>query len=235
MQTGTQVNSVVGPSEKMKATLADAGCEFYTSERARKQGQDVGIAFEGLVDGVTIVHVLAVLGDHERINALADAGTALNVEDKNGRTPLHYAASEGNHKTIRAIVDAGVSPEDLNETGSVLADAAFVGPETVRLLVELGFTSDGGDALGNTALHSVSEVSNPEVIRLVLNAGGDKHVNTRDMHGRTPLHCAVMEENVEGVKLLLEAGSDASIVDKDGNTPRDIAATKNCDFSGLRE
>lgn len=59
-------------------------------------------------------------------------------------------------------------------------------------------------------------------------------MNCQDLGGTTPLHWVVKEGNLECVKVLVEHGADATCLDKNGESPYDIAtATDHNDILDL--
>ena len=91
-----------------------------------------------------------------------------------------------------------------------------------QLFVDRGFDVNAKSGLGSRPLHIAASRSyvDPEIIRLLLAAGGDP--NAQDYHKNTPLHLAALRGDVVGtvaLKLLLDGGADANAVGKNGFTP----------------
>ncbi len=71
---------------------------------------------------------------------------------------------------------------------------------------------------GTTLLHSASKTSNLELIRLLIQAGGD--VSAQDEDGETPLHWAMSRKgSYEVARLLIENGADLANNTVDMRTP----------------
>ena len=92
-----------------------------------------------------------------------------------------------------------------------------------------------------TLLHVASMVQNTQVIEYLLQNGAD--INARDEIRNTPLHIAidsVCEESENGprsdfgdVKLLLKYGADTTLVNEDGETPRNVL--ERCAVIGINK
>lgn len=95
--------------------------------------------------------------------------------------------------------------------------AAFFGQaEAVAFLLERGADVDavGTGWMTGTALHAAASGRHPEVIVLLLGAGGAP--DTRQSGGWTPLHAAAMNGDERSTRLLLEAGADPAARNDDG-------------------
>ena len=74
-----------------------------------------------------------------------------------------------------------------------------------------------------TPLHSAAAGSHAEIVKLLLEHGGDP--NAAQDGGFTPLHSAAQNDDRESVEALLEAGADPSLANDDGQ-PAAVVATK---------
>ena len=86
-----------------------------------------------------------------------------------------------------------------------------------------------------TLIHvNVEENPNPDIIRLLVNAGVD--IDALDDFGDTALHLtASREDNTEIVRLLLELGADLKIKNKQGMTLPALALDhKGCGFGNWK-
>ena len=74
---------------------------------------------------------------------------------------------------------------------------------------------------GWTALHHAAATGQVEMLRLLIDAGGD--VNVRAQDGWTPLHCAAYWGHEEAAQLLLDQGAEVDLPDNNGRTPLQVA------------
>ena len=91
--------------------------------------------------------------------------------------------------------------------------------EKVKCLLSLGKASAKDTTLfGTTLLHSASKSGNMELVRLLIQEGGD--VNAQDEDGESPLHGAMARsDNYNVARTMIENGADLSSKAVDGKTP----------------
>lgn len=107
---------------------------------------------------------------------------------------------------------------------SPVADAAMAGDrEAVRALIRSGADVDAAQGDGMTALHWAAERGDPDLTRLLLEAGARGTVVTR-LGGYTPLHLAARAGAGPVVRLLVEGGAPADRAADNGTTPLHFAA-----------
>ena len=105
-----------------------------------------------------------------------------------------------------------------------LADAAMQGDRAaVRALLEQQVDVNLAQGDGSTALHWAAYRNDPEMARLLLDAGADIRATTR-LGELTPLFMAAKNGNAAVVELLLRAGADARSTNTNGTTPLMLAA-----------
>lgn len=151
---------------------------------------DRGFSVEGTSTRGRALHVAASHNDVEAIAFLLDHGA--NIEAKGGDyqfTPLLEAAYSGANDAVRLLVERGANPKAGTEHfGSPIYAAAFSGKrETVRLLLSLNLGIDlqaGRQSDGATPLHFAYWNADPEMVRLLVDAGAKPDARTTD--GRVP-------------------------------------------------
>ncbi|KAJ3256726.1 phosphate system positive regulatory protein pho81 [Boothiomyces macroporosus] len=80
--------------------------------------------------------------------------------------------------------------------------------------VDLNLTDDISDA---TCLHELAIEGKLEIIKLVVERGGD--INAVDVYGRTPLHYSCLYGHDEVTLFLLSKGANVNAIDRDENSP----------------
>ncbi|CAM9194080.1 unnamed protein product, partial [Hapterophycus canaliculatus] len=158
------------------------------------------------------------------IDALVEARADLEARDTKGRSPLHVAAGSPEcEPTLRVLLKHGANVDALDQNSlTPLCLAVGRGDQSaVDILV-----SAGADV--NKSLRSVSRMSceyNIVMIRTLLRYGAD--VNTQGvLDGNSPLHLAAMEGAVENVEVLLAAGGDENALNRNRNTPAEVAGAE---------
>ncbi|WP_264705708.1 ankyrin repeat domain-containing protein [Wolbachia endosymbiont (group A) of Ancistrocerus nigricornis] len=79
----------------------------------------------------------------------------------------------------------------------------------------------GKDSGGCTALHRAAQVSNPEVIKLLIEKGAG--INDRNNRGETPLHLAAFLGKRKNVKALIEKGAEVNAKSNNKAVPLHLA------------
>ncbi|XP_052800137.1 GA-binding protein subunit beta-1-like [Mya arenaria] len=126
------------------------------------------------------------MGTISDIQALVDAGVAVNSADQNGETALHVAAWVGEQTMTQELLDSGAETNVQNQNGQTpLHIAAGRGHDTVVHCL----LRDGCDVNTKTkytemtALHLASQNGHTQVVRLLLQYGAD--VDTQDVVYKT--------------------------------------------------
>ncbi|HFF5988760.1 TPA: LPD7 domain-containing protein [Enterobacter hormaechei] len=186
---------------------------------------------EGLVKALRENHVDTAL-------ALIDARKTLSPNMKepleNG-VPLLLSAVRGQLSTgekfngqmlLEGLVLRGVDVNMRLPSGkTVLHDPALTG-QAARTLIEAGASLEAkvsktdleaGQVKGETPLLSAIKAKNPDVAKVLIEAGAN--VNARDQDRVTPLHAAAASKDGRTANLLLQAGADinARTGDKDNS------------------
>ena len=126
----------------------------------------------------------------EKTRLLVEKGADVNAHARNGVTPLMVAASvHGNVATVRYLLEKGADAKATRASGGdALQTAALKSEvEAVRLLLAKGADAHRADNAGSTALMSAFlNVAEPEMVRLLLDAGADVNAFNTDA-GRRPV------------------------------------------------
>jgi ankyrin repeat protein len=142
-----------------------------------------------------------------------------------GDHPIIEAAEVGDLDRIREILSA--EPELVNVRGRMGITPLIAATWRADSAEVVGFLlAQGADPLavrsrGDGALHWAASGA---VARLLGEAAGTAGFDARSRHDRkTPLHVAADEGRADVVAAFLAAGADPDAVDRDGNTPLDLA------------
>lgn len=105
--------------------------------------------------------------------------------------------------------------------------------EILRMLQNHEVTPNDQDINGMTALHVVTELELPNLVRILLNYGANPNIPTHlDVGYCIPIHKACEKGNREIVDMLIRAGSDLNFRNKLGQTPLHVAIrAKKLDIS----
>ncbi|KXZ54426.1 hypothetical protein GPECTOR_5g8 [Gonium pectorale] len=156
--------------------------------------------------GQTALHVAALWGNVEAVQALLDLGADASVPNSRGQTPLHFAASAKRDPlaVCRVLLDAGADPEAVDMMGRQPYEMA--NSEDVRSLL-------GGP---DSRIFEYASAGKAEALRALLAEGAQageedkvilEHdpamINFPDMSGNTPLHAAVEAGNLDVLRYLL--------------------------------
>lgn len=76
------------------------------------------------LSGDTLLHLVALLGTAEEIDALIASAAYINAIGGMGQTPLHYAAMNGQGEVVKKLLVLGADFTIRNEFGKIPADTA---------------------------------------------------------------------------------------------------------------
>ncbi|KAL8452264.1 hypothetical protein Emed_001425 [Eimeria media] len=166
---------------------------------------------DGGVNVLTLPVSIAIqTQDQETLKVLIKRGAQIDVCDYLGKSPLLRACEASRLDLVEALLDLGVSPNphDLRCAHFPLQTAIRRNDaEIVKRLLARGAALDVKCPAVRTyksALCVACEVNSPEIIRLILKAGGDP--NSRGHNSYTPTLMAY-QLNSKWLPLFLEAGA----------------------------
>ena len=148
-------------------------------------------------NGMTALHVAAVLGREEFVTYLLEHGAAVDDPAQNGISPLHRASMGGHLGTMRRLLEAGADVNAAARWGATpLLSAVDRGrTEAVRLLLAAGADPTVTAANGETALSLARTKDHrdivtllsedPETVRTLREAEADRRSSRADTHHRT--------------------------------------------------
>eukprot|EP00746_Dinoflagellata_sp_MGD_P136543 gnl/MRDRNA2_/MRDRNA2_70454_c0_seq1.p1 gnl/MRDRNA2_/MRDRNA2_70454_c0~~gnl/MRDRNA2_/MRDRNA2_70454_c0_seq1.p1 ORF type:complete len:165 (-),score=33.64 gnl/MRDRNA2_/MRDRNA2_70454_c0_seq1:255-749(-) len=141
----------------------------------------------------------ATEGDLARVQAALENGADIEFHPKYDFTAMTWAAQGGHLKVVEFLVSRKANMDALDGVGwSILMHAAYRGHvDVVKFLLAHGAKKDHwNNGPGNhTALHTACLNEHCEVVRVLLEAGADRHRKNQD--GDQPFHIAQEKKNQE--------------------------------------
>lgn len=152
-----------------------------------------------------------------------------------GPTLLGIVLERGYREMALFLMEAGAPLDIVEYLGNTMLHEAARGgdPELVRLLVARGLDVNATDDYGDTPLCDIAGRKKPRAVAALIEAGAD--VNRQGIIGRTALHGAVFGGRIDVVQMLLAAGADPTLRDNKGETPLDVARSRNRAIADLLE
>ncbi|MDQ7826419.1 MAG: ankyrin repeat domain-containing protein [Candidatus Eremiobacteraeota bacterium] len=149
---------------------------------------------------------------------------ALNIADREGRTPLSNAVERGDVKLAEFFLDLGARVNDLTrEKESLLHLAVRQGSlEMAELLMKKGVKLNHRDKKALTALMMAIETGRWKIAELLLERRAG--VNIEDGTGKTPLMASAECGNALFAEKLIHKGADVGRCDHSGMTALHYAA-----------
>ena len=178
-------------------------------------------------DGNQPLHLACQQNHVETGNVFISYGADVSAVNSNGHSPLHLLSTSVRHSK------SGVNSEE----ESILHIAARYGMvTTVQLLVSCGADVNAVNKHGQTPLHVVAsrEKDCPELYKILLRCG-DAKINAVDGDGNQPLHLTCQQCYTETVQVMVSHGADTNAVNKHGQTPLHIVASRKKDCPELCE
>lgn len=185
--------------------------------------------------GQTLLHLATWLKQYNTIRKLIHAEARIDVQDWQGNSPVHIACRQGDLKAMAALLAQKehariYETKDLNAmnyTGMTPMHLATLAQsrDCLWYLKELGADVDIRDGKrGGTPLHYAIEMHNLRLVTfLVFECKADVNPVTYD--GYSPLHTASGYGLDAIVALLIAAGADVTVINDEGETPKDTATT----------
>ncbi|CAH2278105.1 cortactin-binding 2 [Pelobates cultripes] len=159
-----------------------------------------------LGDLTTHLHHAAAQGNVTLLSMLLNEEELdLNHLCKDGLSTLYFAAANGHSDCVKMLLTSGAHVDATVSNGfTALCTAAAQGHYKCAEIL-IAFNADinhvGG---GQTPLYLACQNGNSEIVKLLLEAGADRSIVTKD--GRTAIHATVEIGNVDCLKLLMYFG-----------------------------
>lgn len=178
-------------------------------------------------DGCTALHNAAQAGEVPVVEALLEAGAAVDPRDGAGWTPLFAACAACASVAVAALLRHGANANALDVEGRsplyLAAQLGFAGP--AGLLLASG--ADVGRRFGKSecsALDLAVLEGHVAIVEVMITHGAD--VGAADRSGRTAAHRACFFDQHVALAVLVERGASVAVEDVRGRTPLDVATAR---------
>jgi ankyrin repeat protein len=199
--------------------------------------RDLGASTETSLKGSPALHLAFYYGRRDVVEFLLDINKRLDEEDDSHRTPIALASASTRTQISEAwIMEKMIYHLDLKKSNGseFLVCAAEAGyRRIVRYLIDkLGVDVNTTRKNGQTALmiacycHLDYEEHYKNMVEMLLRRS--IHVDTQDMNGNTALHFASGNGAPKLVKTLIESGANPGLLNKNNQTPLDLARRSGC-------
>ncbi|MGY8814904.1 MAG: ankyrin repeat domain-containing protein [Gammaproteobacteria bacterium] len=210
-----------------------------------------------LADGTSALAWVVYNDEVGSVDLLLRAGANVNSANDLGVTPLSLACENGNAIIVSKLLQAGADPNITKVTGvTPLMLCANMGvTAAVRDLIKKGADVNASENNENqTALMWATAERHPQVVKLIVDAGGNVNATSRIIPepkpyiiddenlvfgrnypvtirfpeftgGFTALYFAAQQNDMESARILLDAGADINAANKEYGTPLIIALT----------
>ena len=178
-------------------------------------------------NGMTALHVAAVLGRERFVAFLIEQGADVNDPAQNGITPLNRAAMGGHLGTMELLLEAGADVNAAARWGATpLLSAVDRGQaEAVRLLLAAGADPRVTATNGETALSLAQKKEHrdivallsedPETVRAAREAEDDRRASRAETHHRTGVafdDAGDVKRAIDSYRLALEQDPDNPLI-----------------------
>lgn len=176
----------------------------------------------------TELHTAIISGNLELIEKLIKSGANVNMPGLNGQTPLHYAAKKNAPEIIVLLLKNHADPEQTSNDGDKPIHIAAYNNSASALhaLVEHDanqLTSTGRNS--RTAFYVAAMQNNQDAMNALIKAGAD--INQIDAEtGQSAMHYAVEKNEMKLLNYLLEKKANKEVLNIEGLTPLQYAASR---------
>lgn len=153
--------------------------------------------------GRYLIASAVVSGNKDLIKTISAAGSSLNIQDEDGRTPLMILIEE--------------SAKKKSSNNKSLLDL-------IKFVIDNGAEISLKNKKGETALFYAVRSGNIDVLKLLITNGAD--INAKDNQGQTAIFIPADNGNITMTKLLIESGALKKVKNKRGVTPATLAVQR---------
>ena len=146
------------------------------------------------------------------------------MESTSGKEQNIKPSIEFSQRCLEFMEDASKN-QSCMESDSIVPDEA-----SLQQFVSTCFHHSQYVELVHDAMSCSGKLS-ADVVRTMLECGGDCYIDSLDKHGKRPLHVAVQSGKPELVSLFLEFGTHLDAVNSEGSTAAEVVGHKNTDIT----
>ncbi|KAF7205237.1 receptor-interacting serine/threonine-protein kinase 4 [Nothobranchius furzeri] len=221
LDRGAAINETDGQGR----TPAHVACQHGQENVIRvllSRGADVQIKGK---NNWTPLHFAAWQGHLSIVKLLVkQAGSDIDGQTTDGRTPLHLASQRGQYRVSRILIELGadvhVMSAGLNTALHVAAETGHT--STSRLLIKHQADINAQNAHGLTPLHLASQRGHLATVKMLVTEGADLYISNQSQ--RTACHLAAESGHSEVLKeLLLHCPDGGTLSDQQGLSPLHLA------------
>jgi uncharacterized protein len=152
----------------------------------------------------------AVADNAEEVAQLAKTGIDVNVIGRNGTTPLMWALYARKRQGTEALLRAGANPN-----------------------LVMPIKNSHGEDIPHTAMYYVSQGEDAELLRLLLQHGGNPNDADDGKVRNRPLSLAATEGRIHNMQLLIAAGADVNAHDEFDDSAAENAIGARAKYEGV--
>jgi len=185
--------------------------------------------------GQSPLHLAAQKNRPKIAKLLIDNGAKIDMKDNYPKTPLLYAAEENNLEVSKVLIENGCdvnAEDDIGCTSLHYTRDANI----AKLLIEKGADVNKKDNDGITPLCYAVFGQEPQMVDLLVRSGSDVNIKVKTGVGEGVGTCLLIAvygynnhpiEYKKIIEALLQNGADPNIKDNFGQTPLDVAKSRN--------
>ena len=221
--TGIDINHKTNDGRNCLHVAAEYGHLILCKTLINKHKFDVKMVDN---NGRTALHYSVMSGSYQLIEYLADLGTDITLESKNGKNCLHVAAEHGHLSLWEILINKhnfDVQKADNNGWTALHLSARNGIYQSIEYLVDLGTDISLETNDGRNCLHVAAEFGHLSLCETLIN----KHkfdVQKAYNYGCTPLHDSAKSGSYQLVKYFSNKGIDINLKINNGINCLHIAA-----------
>jgi ankyrin repeat protein len=194
-------------------------------------------------DGISPMSMAIINGHYDVANLLLERGANPNGADRSGRTPLYFATDMHTLEWLfsRPVPRPSGDLDSVDMVKRLIAKGANVNAQLTGRTFILHHNATGNRTLseGSTPLMKAATTSDVELIKVLLDAGADPKLNTKN--GTTPLMAAAglnwtdisslgsEADSLQAIEIFLARGVDVNAANDLGETAAHAAAQRGAD------